>query len=172
MSRETRLATRPVRPATPADAGAIHQIVTAAFAREDEARLVQLIVERGQVLISLVALSGDEAVGHVLVSPIELSERVRCAGIAPLSVLPVHQGMGFGSALMFEAIAVARGLNFDALFLLGNPDYYHRFGFTTAQVGNEYGATDAFMQLELRPGCLQGVSGTARYVSAFNEVSV
>lgn len=161
-----------MRPATLDDAGAIQQIVTAAFAREDEARLVQLIVERGQALISLVALSGDDAVGHVLVSPIELSEGVRCAGIAPLSVLPAHQGMGFGSALMYEAIAAARGLGIDALFLLGDPDYYHGFGFTTAQVGNEYGATDAFMQLELTPGCLRGASDTARYVSAFNEVSV
>lgn len=164
-------ATPQIRPATPGDAADIHHIVTSAFGREDEARLVQLIVDRGQALISLVAVSGDEMVGHVLVSPIELAAGIRCAGIAPLSVLPVHQGRGFGSALMNHAIVAAREAGFDALFLLGDPDYYHRFGFRAARVGNEYGATDAFMALELRHGCLQGVSGTARYVDAFSEVS-
>ncbi len=43
-------------------------------------------------------------------------------------------------------------------------------GFVRTHIANEYGATYAFMALELSHGCLQGVRATARYVDAFFEV--
>lgn len=51
--------------------------------------------------------------------------------------------------------------------VLGHPAYYPRFGFASAAgrgIGDEYGAPpEAFMVLELVPGALDGVAGTARY---------
>lgn len=55
-------------------------------------------------------------------------------------------------------------------FLLGHTSYYPQFGFAPTHIGNEYGATDGFMALELKPGCLEGVRATVKYVGEFAEV--
>jgi putative acetyltransferase len=67
---------------------------------------------------------------------------------------------------MGEGIARCRDLGFDAIFLLGHPAYYPRFGFVP---GRELGVhymddRDAFMGLELREGALDRVE--ARLVLA------
>ena len=161
-----------IRAELPADVPAISRVVGAAFNRESEANLVTLIRARGESLISLVAVSGDVVVGHVLVSPVTLDAPGTFGGVAPLSVLPPYQGKGVGSKLMTNLLVKARELGLDALFLLGDPAYYRRFGFQTSHIANEYGATDAFQHLELVPGSLTNVPGLARYVQAFSEESV
>ncbi len=150
----------------------VFEVVAAAFERDNEAQLVDMIRSRDQALLSLVAITEDKVVGHVLVSPIAIdgNQSGYYAGIAPLSVAPSSQGKQVGSALMNDAIARSKKLGIDALFLLGNPRYYERFGFTRSHIGNDYGATDAFMHLELVDGILSDLEGTARYVRAFNEI--
>jgi len=149
----------------------ISQVVGAAFGSEVEASLVSLIRLREQSLLSLVAIQDEQIVGHVLVSPITItpSQEGKFGGLAPLSVDPRCQGKGIGSALMLAAIDECKGQGLNALFLLGSPNYYPRFGFTPSHLDNEYGASDAFMHLELRPDSIQSVRGLVKYVSAFNE---
>ncbi|HTZ04422.1 MAG TPA: N-acetyltransferase [Gaiellaceae bacterium] len=122
-----------IRPATPDDAAAIHDVHLAAFGREYEARIP------GEVdpVISLVAEEDGEVVGHVLVSwfGLEGSER-GVLGLGPIGVLPAHQGRGIGSALVRAALDGARGLGEPVVVLEGNPAYYARFGFVR---GDEVG---------------------------------
>jgi putative acetyltransferase len=165
-----------IRAEGPKDQKQIHQVVWSAFSRPGEAELVRTIRSRQQSLISLVALWGDLIVGHVLLSPVTVARDFKAvttsgnfAGIAPLSVLPQYQRQGVGSALMRATIAASRDLGLSALFLLGEPNYYGRFGFSRSHLANEYGATTAFMQLELIHGTLASTQGMVRYVSAFNE---
>ncbi len=163
---------RLIRDEESGDTESISRVVRAAFGdRDGEPELVRLLRERREVLISLVAIEGSDLVGHVMISMIELetAARLRFGGLAPLSVTPSMQSVGIGSLLMSTVIARSRDLGLDALFLLGNPAYYSRFGFGSSHIGNEYGATDAFMHLELSPGCLSGLAGTARYASAFQD---
>ena len=154
------------------DHPAIAGVVAAAFGRPEESRLVDLIRERGQALMSLVALVDDSIAGHLLVSPIQIdgADAGVWGGVAPLSVQPEYQGYGIGSALMLEMIARSKRSALAALFLLGNPDYYTRFEFQRSHIGNTYGATAAFMHLELIDGSLAGITGIAKYVEAFDEV--
>jgi putative acetyltransferase len=161
-----------IRAEAPGDAPAITEVVREAFGGNDaEPKLVSLIRQRGEVLTSLVAVRNEIIIGHVLVSPIELdaASDVEFAGIAPLSVAVDYQGQGIGGMLMRAAIAASRKQGIAALFLLGSPQYYRRFGFVSSHIGNEYGATDSFMHFEILPGCLQDKSGVARYVSAFQD---
>jgi len=138
----------------------------AAFDSGEEPAIVRALWERGEVTAAFVACEGEAPLGHVLASPITLESgpRLRLWGIAPLAVAPAHQRRGIGSRLMQHVIEHAQASDVDALFLLGDPQYYSRFGFARSHCENEYGATDAFMQRELRPGCLQGLAGVARYV--------
>jgi len=157
---------------SPDDKSKIFRVVSSAFEHPTEAQLVDLIRDRNQALISLTAVQDSEIVGHVLVSPIaiEPASPGLYGGLAPLSVLPRLQRKGIGSLLMQEAIARSREIGLSALFLLGHPDYYARFGFTRSHIGNEYDATDAFMHIELDHASLTNVEGIAKYVEAFAEV--
>lgn len=50
--------------------------------------------------------------------------------VGPVAVEPVRQGTGLGRALMVHALAVAdRDFASMPLMLIGDPDYYGRFGF-------------------------------------------
>ena len=55
-----------VEPALPEHARAIAELLTAAFGREDEARLVEALRAEGRVVGELVALDGDTVKGHIL----------------------------------------------------------------------------------------------------------
>ncbi|HKI75165.1 MAG TPA: N-acetyltransferase [Pseudomonadales bacterium] len=155
------------------DAPYLRKIVREAFDRDTEARIVDLARQRHEVIYSIVAEIDGKLVGHVLVTPMKLEpdKGLRCIAIGPIAVTPEHQGNGIGSKLMQEVIERAREDGVDAILLLGNPRYYHRFGFRTAPVGNEYGAGEEFMALQLNAGCLDSIGGTcmARYIKAFSE---
>ncbi len=160
-----------IRNELPGDTVAIATIVTAAFGGEAESRLVSLLRARGEATVSLVAEQHGRIIGHVIASPIRIDPALDGSylGIAPLSVQPEQQSEGVGSRLMKAVISAARTLGVDALFLLGNPSYYSRFGFTASHLHNEYGATDAFMHLELQPDSLASATGTVRYAAAFRD---
>lgn len=163
-----------IRAEVPEDVPSIHRVVAAAFGREAEADLVDLLRSRGEVELSLVATEDLSIVGHVLLSEVSLDPtpqpRVTVWGVAPVSVAPAAQGRGVGSRLITAAITEAREQGVDALVLLGEPEYYHRFGFETTHLGNEYGAREHFMALELKRACLEGIEATARYVGSFGEM--
>jgi putative acetyltransferase len=99
-----------------------------------EARLAGELQADGSVIpgLSLVAVAGDQIVGHVVCSRGSIGSHP-AAGLGPLGVLPAHQRRGVGLALMHGVLAAADALNEPAVLLLGNPGYYRRFGFLPAQ---------------------------------------
>jgi putative acetyltransferase len=160
-----------IRTTDPDEYDAVAALVARAFGRDTESRLVLTIRQRREDVISLVAVEADRIVGHVLGSPITITPHADGVwlGLAPLAVEPDRQGCGVGGHLMRAAIEAARTRGASALFLLGNPLYYGRFGFRATHVDNDYGAKSSFMALELVDGCLAHVHGIAHYVSAFAE---
>jgi predicted N-acetyltransferase YhbS len=55
--------------------------------------------------------------------------------IGPVAVLPERQGLGYGSALMIAQGSVLVGEAALPQFLIGDPEYYGRFGFSTEHTG-------------------------------------
>lgn len=89
--------------------------------------------------LELVAVEGNRPVGHVLAARGDLQGE-ELLGIAPLSVSPDCQNRGVGTALMTELLQRARAAGWPAVLVLGNPDYYGRFGFGPAwSLGIFYG---------------------------------
>jgi putative acetyltransferase len=164
-----------IRTEQPGDRTAIREVHVRAFGGEEEANLVDLLRNRKKAVISLVAVLQQRVVGHILFSPISISnapEDFRAVGLAPLAVLPEFQKLGIGSQLTHAGVQVCRQRDYDAVVVLGHPGYYPRFGFSRAKdygLDNEYDALDAFMVMELKPGALQRVSGLVRYVPEFRE---
>ena len=67
---------------------------------------------------------------------------------------------------MTEAIHESKKKGMDALFLLGDPNYYKRFGFIVSKLKNDYSA-EHFQELELTEGCLVNVKSKITYANAF-----
>lgn len=105
----------------------VHRVVCSAFGQAAEAQLIEKLREAGDIVISLVAAENEQIVGHVLLS--KMDAPFPALALAPLSVLPTKQRKGIGSALIKEAVSRARAGGWDAVFVLGDPDYYGRFGF-------------------------------------------
>ncbi len=65
-------------------------------------------------------------------------------GLGPISVCPNKQGIGIGSLLMNAALQKLKDLGGKGCVLLGDPNYYSRFGFKSypdlnlPDVPNEY----------------------------------
>lgn len=162
-----------VREERPADRKAVYAINTGAFPTDMEARLVDVLRDKADPCVSLVAETDGEVVGHILFTPVSLAEAgtTLIMGLAPMAVRPARQRRGIGSGLVNEGLARCRELGAGAVVVLGHPGYYPRFGFSPASrfgVGSEYDVPDdAFMLIELVPGCLEGVSGVVKYDRAF-----
>ena len=165
-----------VRPERPEDVPGIRHVNESAFETPTEAALVDALRQQAQPTISLVALSGDVIVGHIMFSPVVVSSPpdMHVLGLAPMAVLPMWQRQGIGSSLVQAGLEACRRRGAVAVVVLGHPEYYPRFGFTPAsQFGltSEYDVPDeVFMAIELTPGALRATTGTVRYHPAFASV--
>ena len=164
-----------IRPAEAKDAAGIRAVHLAAFPTPIEADLVGALEREGDAVVSLVAERQREIVGHVLLSRMQVTgdgRPRRALGLAPVGVLPGFQGGGIGSALIEGALGVARAMGEELVFLLGEPDYYTRFGFSAeaaAPFASPY-AGPWFMALPLRPDVALPASGVAAYARAFSDL--
>ena len=102
-----------IRPEQPADYEAIAQVVQAAFGRENEARLVELLRAPETYIpeLALVAEEDGVVVGHIMTTYVTLegASTRRVLSLAPLAVVPERQKDGIGGVLMRESIARAAG---------------------------------------------------------------
>jgi putative acetyltransferase len=162
-----------IRPESPEDFKAIHDVISAAFSSRAEADLVDRLRAEAQNVIALVAEDGGVVVGHIMFSPVTLSggpERA-IAGLGPLAVDPPLQKRGIGGLLIRAGIAKCKLEKFGAVVVLGHPDYYPRFGFAPAREFGlrwERGHDEAFFAIELESHYLRGVSGVIAYHRAFD----
>lgn len=147
------------------DIAAIRAVNTAAFGQQAEADLVDALRQGGWAEISLVAKREGLVVGHILFS--RLDTPMRALALAPVAVTPDSQRSGVGSALVQEGLRIAAASGWEAVFVLGEPAYYERFGFRRepAQGYECVYAGDHFMVLKLRPG--SAASGAIRYPPPF-----
>lgn len=162
-----------IRQATPADRPAIYQLVEQAFKTAQvsdgtEQDYVEELRKRPTFIpeLELVAEEDGLLVGHVMLTeqPVKLTDGEYMALLlAPLSVEFNHRNQGIGGALMQAAFKEAVRLDKHAVFLVGNPEYYQRFGFQQAGELGMWNATtipDQFiLGKELVNGVLSEISG-------------
>ena len=151
------------------------RVVTSAFGREDEARLVERL-RASDVWVPGLTLaarpSGEPRgpiVGFAALSRITVGGRPALA-LAPVAVAPDWQGKGAGSALVRTGVARAARRHERLIVVLGDPAYYGPFGFTPAIPLRIHGPYDdaglAFQALVL-PGDDPVPSGLAVYPDLF-----
>lgn len=170
-----------IRAEQPIDLDQIDDLHRAAFGGQAEGELVDAIRSGPDFVpeLSLVAAADDGSVlGHVLVSRIgfepdgEGGAHIGALALAPIAVLPPHQGRGIGSALMHEALAIADAREEAFVAVLGSPAFYAQFGFVPAselQVRGPYDDAGPHFQIRTRRGATVQ-PGTVVYPAAFSAV--
>ncbi|MDH5232306.1 MAG: N-acetyltransferase [Gammaproteobacteria bacterium] len=132
--------------------------------------IVNALRKADQLSISLVAELEGAIVGHVAMSPVSISDASQAwFGLGPISVAPEHQKKGIGSSLMKQAIAALQHLGASGCVVLGDPQYYHRFGFEVSPDLVLPGVPpEHFQALSFN---LQRPKGDVSYHEAFNAQS-
>jgi len=160
-----------IRVSQAADSQAIRDVHRRAFQTSIEADLVDQLFSDGDAVVSIVA-EDDGIVGHVLLSRMNViadGRSLDALGLAPVAIVPDRQREGIGSALIETAMRQAESAGTQMLFLLGEPGFYGRFGFTTAAAKpfeSPYAGPyfQALPLVDLPPFR----SGVARYAPAFD----
>lgn len=122
---------------TCADVPSIRTLTDAAFAgvehsSQTEGAIVDALRQAGVLAISLVAEQGGTVVGHVAFSPVLIDGAdIGWFGLGPVSVSPKLQRGGIGTALVEEGLRRLKARGANGCVVLGDPDYYGRFGFTS-----------------------------------------
>ncbi len=125
--------------------------------------------------LDYLACDGDMIVGNIVYSEAKVINNkkeefiVLCMG--PFAVLPGYQKKGIGKKLLNETIEKAKGFNYKAIIIFGNPEFYHKFGFKNAKEYNIQTADgqnfEPFMALELSENSLKGIEGKFYYDPCF-----
>jgi putative acetyltransferase len=124
-----------IRPERTDDHAAIHDVTQRAFApmpfaEGDEQDLIARLRDAGALALSLVAEKNGVVVGQVTFSPAFAADGTPgWYALGPVAVVPDLKHQGIGSQLILTGIDWLNEQGAAGCALVGNPDYYNRFGF-------------------------------------------
>lgn len=157
-------------PETPDLEGAIRALLLETFPGPAEADLVERLRCDGDIAFARAAMEGDAVVGHVVLSPMRAP--MKALGLGPVATAPRHRRQGIGSRLIRDALGWAKQESWEAVFVLGEPGYYTRFGFD-ADAARGFASPYAgpyFMVLALQESQLAVRTGRVDYANAFRDL--
>ena len=161
----------------PKDIDEVRLLNHKAFGQPVEGRIVDKLRKSCNGILSLVAISNNKVIGHIMFSPVTIETQsgvIEGMGLAPMAVLPELQNQGIGSKLVKEGLRIINNMKCPFVIVLGHEKYYPRFGFKRA---SKYGLKsqwegvpdDAFMVIILNYSVMKRVSGIVRYREEFDE---
>jgi putative acetyltransferase len=115
----------------------IDQIITAAFANhphsnQSEGWIVKRLRAGNDLTLSLVADENGRVAGYIAFSPVQIDgASAGWHGLGPVAVRPERKRQGIGSALIRAGLERLRALGSNGCVVLGEPEFYKRFGFRT-----------------------------------------
>jgi len=110
----------------------IDALYSDAFPEEDLSPLVQALLRRSEDVVSFTAVSDGKTLGHAIFTLCSVVGQVsdgRVALLGPVAIAGAFQSQGIGSALIRHGLHRLTVDGADQVSVLGNPDYYGRFGF-------------------------------------------
>jgi len=153
-------------PQKPADLPAIEDLLDRAFGPDRHAKASYQFREGVEPVpgLSWTAHDAGRLVATIRYWPI----RVTPAGIpalllGPIAVEPARRGEGIGVSLIRQTLAMAARMGHRIVLLVGELDYYFRFGFEPAAPRGLFMPREQphrLLFVELAPGALEGISGT------------
>jgi predicted N-acetyltransferase YhbS len=162
-----------LRPEEPQDYRTVEELTREAFWNVhfpgcDEHLLVHIIRTAKEFIreLDFIAVCNSKIVGNIMYAQASVKDHDtehRVLTFGPLSVLPEYQNRGIGSTLINHTLELVRKMEYRAVIIYGDPEYYKRFGFRVSKEfhitnkDNKYPA--ALLVLELYADALHGTSG-------------
>jgi predicted N-acetyltransferase YhbS len=113
--------------------------------------------------LSFVAVEDGRVIGTVRLWNVCVGNGCDALLLGPVAVAEDCRSQGLGGAMVRRAIQAARKFGHDAIVLVGDPEYYERFGFSGAKTGALWmpGPFERHRLLgrELTAGALDGARG-------------
>lgn len=134
-------------PLTAVEPALIEQLLDEAFGEDRKARTAYRIRESCHWLegLSFAALDDEDYLaGTIQLWPVALATKEGRGHplimVGPVAVLPAVQNEGYGKALMAAALGAVEGMAGEGAaalpqVMIGDPDYYNRWGFTADHTG-------------------------------------
>ena len=157
-----------IRQETPSDYAEVYRLVKISFATnaDDDGTVPDYLndLREKETFIpelSLVAEIEGKLVGQIMLYKTTFGELL----LSPISVHPDYFRRGIARAMVEEALRIAKGMGFRAVFLCGNPEIYGRLGFVPTYKYNIFHKNDESqtaewsMVRELYDGALDGITG-------------
>jgi len=163
-----------IRTAISKDHDSIYDLVKIAFQTAEVSNgkeqdfVVDLRSTQGYIEeLELVIEENDELIGHIILTEHEINlENSKIIGLylAPVCVKQDYRRKGYGAELIEKSLKKAQKLGYTSVFLVGNPEYYSKFGFRKTSDFNIYNSNgipeEVCLALELKPKSLRNLRGT------------
>lgn len=145
---------------------AIFNLLRLAFDGDGEGDLVQSLRNDGDALIDWVWMDKGRVVGYLMFSAMQAP--FKAAALAPVAVDMVYRQKGIADTMIRKAIKALVKAGYEGLFVLGDPDYYSRFGFSAAEAA---GFTSPYKgpYFQFLPLATSIRTGRVSYAPAFSE---
>ena len=118
-----------IRTEKESDEHLITEIHDQAFKNLDEGKIVKRLRNNNNLIVSFVAEIEHNIVAHIAYSPVFHENQIIGLGLGPVGVLPGFQKQGIGSSLIQAGNERAFLEGFSRIFVLGDVNYYAKFGF-------------------------------------------
>lgn len=122
-----------IRPESGENFADIDVLLSEAFGSDYEPTLVRDIRRTDDYIpeLTMVAEGQSGVVGFAMLSRVQIGKDIGLA-LGPVAVAPAVQKTGIGTKLVSSALSVGDGTIYDTSVVLGDPDYYRRFGYSSA----------------------------------------
>lgn len=162
-----------VRQITAADYSTVYNLIKTAFEtaehRDGDEQDFAVRLRNGENYIpelDLVAEMDGKLVGHIMFTNTYVTRpdgsKYNTLLVAPLATLVECRRMGVGAALMNDGFRIAQTMGYQSAFLIGDPNYYQRFGYKFTHlydINHVSMPAEYLMVKELVLGALNGVTG-------------
>ncbi|WGO83829.1 GNAT family N-acetyltransferase [Arsenophonus apicola] len=165
-----------IRVEIPVDAPGIDQLLRQTFPTGAEADLVQKLRQDGLFVLEMVATDDKgQIIGYIGFTLVDVNGDKQCqwVGLAPLAVDSAYQRQGIGAKLVYDGLDSLNEFGYKAVVVVGDPNYYRRFGFTLAKPHGltcKWSGMEAYFQVyALENGNLADYAGRVNFSSYFDE---
>lgn len=152
----------------------VHRLAFGPEEGPETAKLAESFLDHPDTISISIKRDGKIA-GNVLFTPFVFQDHpeVKCFLLAPCGVPPEFQGRGVGKELMETSIEHLKSIGTDAVFVLGVPGFYPRYGFVPTGKQTPYPdlltVPEAWMALELTSGTVGRLSGKTQAIPQFMD---
>lgn len=114
----------------------VEQLLDDAFGSDRFGRTAYLLRKRSKPIVplSFAIIENGEPVGSIQCWPVRVGD-FPIVLVGPVAVTPSLQGKGIGHQLMHAMLEAAAKIGEPVMVMIGDPEYYGRFGFSAEQTG-------------------------------------